>query len=416
MRFAGVFIAGILLAQFGLPLKQIGLYETMLFFSGAISFFWVGGILTKLLVTYHQYKESSFFFNVFILLVALSLLTFIVIQVFKTSIISWLKLSGSENIFELFTWYALLNAPSFLTEYIFLIKQNKKRILQYGCITGVLYVLCILIPLLLNGSAELIILFLTAFAFAKLLFLLALLLILEKPAINFKIILSQLKFSTPLILSLLASGSADYIDSFIVSGFFGQEKVALFRYGAKEFPLAVLLASALSSASIINFTSNKEINAALNDLRKSASRLMNILFPISIVLMLTSNFLYPLIYSPAFTNSAAIFNIYLLLLISRLIFPQTILIALGNSQIILLASVLEIAVNIFSSLFFLNLYGITGVALGTLTAFFFEKIFLSVFIYYKYKINPAKYLNVRQWLLYTTLLIMAYIFNILCRQ
>lgn len=411
LRFAAVFVTGIFLARFGMPLKDIGLFETLLFFSGAVSFFWVGGILTHFLVKYKSQEGEHKLFSIFVLLSIISILVFLIIRLLKTWIIRQLSITGAEEIFDLFTFYILLNTPTFLIEYIFLAKEKSKKLFLYGILFSIFYIVSIIIPVSCNQSVEGVVKALIIFALLKIIFLIFLIAAYEKPVLDSGFLISHLKYSLPLIVSLLASGSADYIDAFLVSGFFGQEQVAVFRYGAKEFPLAVLLASGLSTASILQLTNKSSFDNGLLQLRKSATRLMHILFPVSMVLMLCSSFLYPLIYNPQFAASALLFNIYLLLLISRVIFPQTVLIALGKSQIILLASVLEIAVNITASVYFLKIYGIMGIAYGTLAAFFFEKLLLAAYLYVKLKIKPPEYINLRVWLTYSSLLLMAYFFT-----
>ena len=53
---------------------------------------------------------------------------------------------------------------------------------------------------------------------------------------------------------------------------------------------------------------------------------MHLLYPLSIVLLWVSEFLFVQVFDPAFRESAAIFNVYLLILTNRLIFPHTVII------------------------------------------------------------------------------------------
>jgi O-antigen/teichoic acid export membrane protein len=110
-------------------------------------------------------------------------------------------------------------------------------------------------------------------------------------------------------------------------------------------------------------------------------------------------------------DSAAIFNIYLLLIISRVFFPQTILLARNENKIILMASVLEIIVNVTCSLILLHFYGIIGIAYGTQIAFFFEKIFLGAYLSLKKKIFLPQYLSIKIWMAYSIVLVTAYFFT-----
>jgi Na+-driven multidrug efflux pump len=68
------------------------------------------------------------------------------------------------------------------------------------------------------------------------------------------------------------------------------------------------------------------------------------------------------------------------------------------------ASILEIAVNVALSLWFIQFWGIAGVAFGTVCAYLFEKMVLIVFLQKGYGIALAQYLNLKQHVLYSVLL------------
>ncbi len=73
---------------------------------------------------------------------------------------------------------------------------------------------------------------------------------------SFPFIKEHLRLGTPLIISALLSGSAQYIDGAIVSSKFDATTFAIFRYGAKEFPLVILLANGLSNAMLSEFSTS----------------------------------------------------------------------------------------------------------------------------------------------------------------
>jgi O-antigen/teichoic acid export membrane protein len=152
---------------------------------------------------------------------------------------------------------------------------------------------------------------------------------------------------------------------------------------------------------------NQEV--AINELKQQSSRLMNILFPITWIFLLASKFLYPLIFSAAFEQSASIFNIYLLLIISRMIFPQSVILGLKRSDILLKTAYWEIAINIVSSVILMLKFGIIGIAYGTVFAFLSEKMILS----YRLKrlgVDFQQYTNLTRWFLFTVITIFLYFF------
>jgi hypothetical protein len=218
-----------------------------------------------------------------------------------------------------------------------------------------------------------------------------------------------LKLCGPLIAGLLISGSSDYIDSFLVLHNFGSESFAIFKYGAKEFPLSLLLANSLSMAMIPSIAKKENINDGINELKSQGERLMNILFPITWVFLISSKYLYPIIFSSQFSESAAIFNVYLLLVISRTIFPQTVVMAIQRRDIILNTAYWEILINVIFSYLFMLKFGILGIAYGTFIAFLGEKLILT------YRLNKLKFdfqshTNFTRWAIYTLATIIIYFF------
>ena len=78
--------------------------------------------------------------------------------------------------------------------------------------------------------------------------------------------------------------------------------------------------------------------------------MMHRLIPLGILLMLSSKWIFPAVFNAQFSDSYVYFNIYLLLLIPRLIFPQSVLIAGGQTRVQLYISIAEFVVNITEQL------------------------------------------------------------------
>ena len=75
LRFSTFLLIGIVFTKTGLSKTEIGQYETVLFLAGAVSFFWLNGLIQGLLSVFRETREkSSQLFNVFVLLSLLSTL------------------------------------------------------------------------------------------------------------------------------------------------------------------------------------------------------------------------------------------------------------------------------------------------------------------------------------------------------
>ncbi len=179
---------------------------------------------------------------------------------------------------------------------------------------------------------------------------------------------------------------------------------ALFRYGAKEFPLVLMLANGLSAAMLPEFSTREKMKESLAKIRAKSKRLMHLLFPLAMIMMLFSRWIYPRMFNPDFYRSADVFLIYSLLIIPRLIFPQTIIVGRKKTHITLIAAILELIVNIPMSLLMIKLgYGVVGVALSTFIVYLIGKGFLVAYLWVKMKIRPSDYIPLEVYTLYSFL-------------
>jgi len=194
----------------------------------------------------------------------------------------------------------------------------------------------------------------------------------------------------PLIAATLLSGSAEYLDGFIVSKYFDEGTFAVYRYGAKEFPLVLLLANAFSNG-MVPKVSQLGVAEAVKTIKQESLKLMHLFFPISIGFMLVSEWVYPRLFNADFVESAAVFNVYLLLVVSRLVFPQTLLIGLKKTKTIMAVAGLELAVNFGLSILFVQQFGLVGIAFATVIASILDKLVLMLWLKSSEGVSPTNY-------------------------
>jgi O-antigen/teichoic acid export membrane protein len=226
---------------------------------------------------------------------------------------------------------------------------------------------------------------------------------------SFKYLKTHLKLGMPLIGSCLLSGSSQYIDGFIASWITDPGSFALFRYGAKELPFSRESTNGLNNAMLTEFSTSEQSRRAMYDLKTKSLKLMHYLFPISIILMFFSKWIYNNLFTYEYHRSADVFLVYLLMVISRILFPQTILIGMKKTRIVFWASLVEIVLNILLSVYLAKIYndgklGLVGIALGTAIIHLIEKVFLIFYNYYALGITPHKYIPMRWFLFYAALI------------
>jgi len=406
LRYTTLVIISILLSKSYFTQVQIGEYETLLFIAGSVSFFWLNSIIKSFLSLHKRAnKEQSDIFNFYILILIFSIVIFLILKILVLS-----KISGLHNIkyVNLITYYILLIGTSSISEYILLVKNKIKEIFIYGVI---------------SYSIQFIIVGCSIFIFADILYVLYSLILVSilrniftmyivakysTIKISIQFLKNNLKLSYPLMFSFLLSGSAQYIDGIIVKYKYNNDVFAIFRYGTKEFPILIILTDALSNALVSEFSSTNIKNVLLK-LKQKSTKLIKYLFPVSILLLVFSNYLFQYIFNKQFIESAKVFDIYLLLIISRMLFPQTIMLGLRNTKIIFSASIIEFIINVTLSLLLVQYYGIEGVAFATIIAFISEKLFLIYKLKTVYKISAKEYINIKQLLLFSLLLIFIFI-------
>ena len=215
----------------------------------------------------------------------------------------------------------------------------------------------------------------------------------------------HLYLAAPLILTSLISGSAQYTDGVIVSAVYRDPSMfAWFRYGAKEFPLVLMLANGLSSAMLPEFSTRERMRESFAKIKAKSKKLMHLLFPTVMVVMLFTRWFYPRLFNPDFQKSADVFLVYSLLIIPRLVFPQTIIVGRKKTHISLIAAILELIINIPLSLLMIKWgYNIVGVALSTFIVYTIGKAFLVGYLWLKMNIKPSEYIPIKVYTLYSVL-------------
>ncbi|MFN0187251.1 MAG: lipid II flippase MurJ [Bacteroidia bacterium] len=408
IRFTTLLLTGILLSKSRISIQEIGIYEGLIFISGAVSFFWVNGILNGVLSQYKKEEENKnvYFFNTVLLLVIMSVVLIFFMLIFSQTVELFLP-STSSRIYGLMLIYIFLNNPTFLIEHIFLLKERVAGLLVYGTIHLFAYLAAVIVPIWMGWEIEFVFYGLILLSIFKNIYLGYLIFQENEFKIKKKVIVDLLSYSAPLIVGFALAGSAEYIDGLLVSSHFGSDQFAIFRYGARELPLAVLLSSSLSSSFIPRLSQNNLI-PELSNLKEESLKLMNLLFPVTILLVFLSSWIYPILFRAEFIASAPIFNTYLLLLVSRVLFPQTLVLAAGKTKVIMQIAVIELIINFTCSYLLMIKYGLIGIAIGTLIAFYMEKFLLILFLKSCLKIHAFEYIPIRRWLIYSFILFLVY--------
>lgn len=412
LRFTILFLISIAFAKSRYSVNDIGIYEKFVYFAGALTFFWTNGLIQSLLGKYNSYKslreQAEYTFNTVLVSFAFSLLIFILVFTFEKPLSLFFINNETIPYKLIFLLYLLISPPTFFIEYIYLLKQKFKSIYAYGTISYVAQLVLVVVPSFISNNLEYSLIGLLIITLIRLAWLIVVIRKYGIVRVSLRHINCALKSARPLILGAFLSGSIPYIDGIIVSMNYNDTIFAIFRYGARELPISLLLANALSNAMIPIINSSSSIIHSVRQLKIQALQLMHLLFPLSIFLLLLSYYIFKYLFNPNFMYSASIFNVMLLLIIPRMLFPQTILMATHNNRYILIGSVVEWISKILLSVILLYYFDIIGIAWATVIAFIIEKCILMYFVYKKIKLLPKHYTFLKWHLFYSILIIATY--------
>lgn len=375
--------------------------------TSSLTFFWVAAISNTLIPYYNNAEpevKKKVLFNTFFLLLLFSAAAAIVVA-------SMGFLHGKDkNLFQMFALVVLLNTPTYITDYIFYLNEKYKSLIIWGIVTFLAQILLLCLPLYYKQSLTLAINLLLVLSLLKFNYTIILLMKYSTITVQKALTVDFMKKVLPIMFSILLAGSMEYINSYIIEFNFSDEEFAMFRYGARELPIFLILANSLSniySGEIAKLNQGGKLEEGLLRLKKSSQKLMRWLFPSTILLMFLSPYLFKYAYNEELLGGYKIFNIYLLLIISRMIYPQTVIMGIMKNKIFYLISSNYLLINCLLSFWFIYLFGITGIAYATVISYLIEKIMLA--IYCKMQgIDFRRYTPWAEHLLYSVLTVAAY--------
>ncbi len=418
LRYGSFFLISIVLAKIafyrfnpGYGTSIISRYEFLMVVSSSLTFFWVSSICNTLVPFFNasnEDKQRRILFNAFALMVAFSLLAGIV-----TFCFGFYK-KEDTYLFHMFSLVVFLNTPTFIVDYIFFLKGKYRSLIIWGIVTFTAHTLMLCLPLFFRQTLNLAVNLLVILALLKFNYTIILLMKYSTITINTRLIQEFMIKVMPFMFSILLAGSMDYINSFIVVHYFTEADFAVFRYGAKELPIFLIMANSLSniySGEIANLNKQGLLNQGLKKLKNSSRKLMYWLFPLAIILLFVSKPMYIALYNNDLVEGYKIFNISLLLIISRLIFPQTVLTGLIKTRAFYLVSTNVLIVNVILAIWFIQLFGISGIAYATAISFLVEKI--QLVIYCKIEgIRFKEYTPVVEYFVFSFLMLAAFVISI----
>lgn len=411
MQYGTSALIAILLAKSSWGLEQIAIYEALMFLGALYSYFWLVGGSTAILQLFPRLDSEQgrrALFNTFCLFCIAGLLTGAAIYLSADHLIGSVTRFDHLPHVQLLAVYIALNCPSALLHLYYLLLGRYRSILIFGFTGFSLQLLAVGLPVLFDCPLSMVLKALCVWAAFKLVWTLSVVWRHTELRLDGSFIRRYVWLSLPLMLIAFVGKGIEYVSTFLVTVLNEEETAfAIYRYGARELPLGLILLSSLGTALLP--VASRNMDEGLRALRTRTRNLSHWLFPVSIAMTLASPILFPLVFSPAFKESAFVFNTLGLYLICRIPMPHVVTMAAGHNYAATANAVLEfLLVGLFSYLLG-RWFGLVGIAMGTVLAFLCDRIALISYNWKVLGIPPSRYVDFKTYVPYSLLLVAAYL-------
>ena len=406
LQFGNLVLIGILLAKSGLPTELISIYEALVFLASLFCFYWIVAGQNALLQLFPKLnipEQKRAIFNSWFLFTLLGILSGGLLFSLKNIIATRLTNFDELPYLDLLSIFLVFHSPAFLLHIYYLLLKKYKAIVIFGAVSFSVQLLVVVLPIYLGYTLRETFMGLIFWAIFRYLWGIYILVKNAEWKLDFVFFKTYLPLIAPLLLLAFIGKGSEYISGLLVTSMFEDDKVfAIFRYGAREFPLAVLLVGGLATSLLPEVSEN--IEGGLVRIREKTKELSRWLFPLSVVSMLASPVLFPLFFNPDFKASAYIFNIFTLLLASRILLPQVVVMALRKNYFLTISAFVELIVLTLLSWWWGTEYGLHGIAWAAVVAFAFERVILVTYTWKWLGIRPGKYIHVPSYIGWNILL------------
>lgn len=413
MRVGVSVLTGILLAKTGLSTSEIGAWEALLFIGSVVVFTGINGLLQGISPVYGPLEKEGqkrFLFSVFVLFSAIGVGVFILFFVLQDWLVPFF--TGLPQIagFGWFALYLLLHIPSLPVEIAYLLLKKPWSLLLWGALGWGLYLPAVLVPAWMGWGTSGALQGLCLLAALKWLWTLWLLLQHGEFAWLYGDVRKYLRLSAPMVANSLTGNVILFFDTWLVAHWYSHPEIfAIFRYGSRELPLALALATALGTAMIPQVSAG--LGAGLEEMKVRGTRLFHTIMPLTALLMLGAPWYFPLVFNPDFSAAAPLFQIGLLVTLSRVLLPNSILIGVGDTRIILGVGIAELVIKVLTGMLFIYWWGLPGVMWSIVVSYWFEKAALAVYLYRNRRIGLSEWLNLKVYGFYFLVLLGCYLIS-----
>lgn len=405
LRFSAFFLVSVLLVKIPLPVEQIADYEYVLFLSSIVTGWWIHGFLQSYMSDSGSLTingKKLLFRGYSRLFVILGSGILLVVGVAIEILASFHYLQKPPERFYYFLFFHFVLQGCILIVYYFHQRKLLRPIYFLAIYFFVTYIASFILLLRPDASLPQVYAWLAGFSL-PILGIWIYLYVKSGTTTDQKSIKSYLSQLSILMLIQGIGFISLWSDGFWVQYFYGTDKMfALFRYGGREFPLFIILTTTFGTAIIHEAATEK----GWRTIHDASRRFIGMFLPVAFVLLFTSQYLFAWIYHTDFVPASFIFDLYLLLIVVRVLFPRTILIAHRYYKSLFWITIAELLVNAILSVTLYWIWGILGLILGSVFAHIFELGVSMYIIRSRLGIQLKKIMPVRIYLAFVVVLVL----------
>ena len=153
VKYATLILIGVVFTKTALTQSAIGEYETLVFIAGAVSFFWLNGLLKALLPLTAQ-KEKSRIFSAFVVIQLFSLLAALLLFLLQPLFSDFLLNNKEIPETGLLFLFLVFGVPAYLVEYFYLIKKQNSALIIYGLVSFIVQFILVVLPPILGYGIQ----------------------------------------------------------------------------------------------------------------------------------------------------------------------------------------------------------------------------------------------------------------------
>ncbi|WP_168204054.1 oligosaccharide flippase family protein [Aliikangiella coralliicola] len=183
----------------------------------------------------------------------------------------------------------------------------------------------------------------------------------------------QFQYSAPIGFAGAINELGIVIDKIIVSGFFNPAQLAIYTRGAMEIPMLNVIANSLGNILMPRFVEEYKKNniAEVVRLWHSGIRMMaTFIYPAFVFFVITAGHLIPFLFTEKYIESVIIFQVYTIVLLTRITSYDAIARAVGQTKVLMKVSLMAVALNIALTIGLVSWIGIIGAPLATVIVTF----------------------------------------------